>query len=182
MKFRRMEVCLKLLNDMKKIYIAQSNIVNSTSSSKGRGVFARKNIKKGEILFIVKGMKKHLVPKNEEDALSGDRWIAVGKNEWIEPYDSNPWFYINHNCTPNSGIKGRVTLRAMRNIRKNEEITLDYSSNEVEPLWWMKCNCNSKNCRGKIKGAKATNLLIIKKYLPFVSNYVKNEIFINNGK
>jgi len=155
---------------MKKIYIGESKYA-------GKGVFAIININKGETLFIVKGEDKYFVPQNEADALSGDRWIAIDKNKWIEPYDSNPWFYMNHNCTPNSGIKGRVTLCAMRDIKKGEEITLDYSSNEIEPLWWMECSCDSKNCRKKIRGAKATDVSIIEKYLPFVSNYVKKEIF-----
>ncbi len=151
---------------MKKIYIGDSQFA-------GKGVFAKRLIKKGEIVFIVKGKEKKLVVTNEKNALYGDRWIAVDKNTWIDPFPTNPWYFINHSCNPNVGVKGRVTLRAMKDIKKDEEITLDYSSNEPEKLWWMRCFCGEKKCRKKIRGALATDRITIKRYMPYVSNYVK---------
>lgn len=154
---------------MKKVFVGNSKFA-------GKGIFARRNIKKGEILFIVKGIPKVFIVKNKKDSLQGDRWIAIGKNRWLDPLPNNPWFFINHSCNPNAGIKGFVTLRAMRNIKANEEITIDYSSNEVDSGWSMKCACGYKYCRKNIHGALSTNKLVIKKYLPFVSNFVRKSL------
>ena len=58
--------------------------------------------------------------------------------------------FINHSCDPNcetEEIRGRVWIRAIRNIEPGEEITYDYclyDGGDDEAT----CNCGAKLCRG----------------------------------
>ena len=127
----------------KKIYVIESKIHN-------KGIFAVKNIKRCEIVFIIKGKKiKFLIDNEERAKIAGLNWIGIGKNEWINPV--NHGLFINHSCNPNSAILGRVAVVATRNIKKGEEVTFDYSFSEADIFWHVKCRCGNKNCRKIIK-------------------------------
>lgn len=58
--------------------------------------------------------------------------------------------FINHSCDPNcetEEIRGRVWIKAIRNIMAGEEITYDYclyDGGEDE----AHCNCGAEQCRG----------------------------------
>jgi SET domain-containing protein len=58
---------------------------------------------------------------------------------------------INHSCEPNlySGIfKGHILYLAIRNIRRGEELTVDYRfSDKIDEV---PCRCGSLRCRGTI--------------------------------
>jgi hypothetical protein len=41
---------------------------------------------------------------------------------------------------------------AARNIKKDEELFLDYGRMFTDPKFKMKCSCGSNNCRGKVTG------------------------------
>ena len=68
---------------------------------------------------------------------------------------NNPGLYINHSCNPNSGIKNSVKIVAMKNIRRGEEVTFDYSTSESEKGWYLICHCENKNCRLIIRSYKS---------------------------
>jgi SET domain-containing protein len=59
--------------------------------------------------------------------------------------------YINHSCDPNCYAwihKGHILYMSAREIRKGEELTIDYHfEKDVEKV---ACSCGSKNCRGTI--------------------------------
>lgn len=131
----------------------------------GLGIIAKRNIKKGEIVFIIKGKEKHWQIKSEKDALYGDCWIGIKKNLWIDPKGFGR--FINHSGKPNCGIRGKLLVCAMRNIKKGEEATIDYSTTEEEPLWWMKNGIDGKI----IKSIQSIPLKKYKSYLPFVPKY-----------
>jgi hypothetical protein len=74
-----------------------------------------------------------------------------GENEgFFAPRDLNclplPWF-TNHSCDPNSGFDKKGNLIALRTIPKGSEVVWDYSTEEHNPKFRMKCKCGSKNCR-----------------------------------
>lgn len=155
---------------MKHIYIRNSNI-------EGKGVFAGEDIKKGENVQYFKGKKKFHIVENKKDSTS-DRytnWLGIEKNKWIDVI--YPLQYTNHSCNPSSGIKGKVTIVALRDIKKDEEITIDYSTTECDDLWEMKCNCGEKNCRKVIRSVQHLPVKQFKKYLPYIPTYFKNLYF-----
>lgn len=142
------------------------------SSVAGRGLFAVRPIKKGEVIFIAKGKTIRYKVNSRKDAQFGASWLALEKGVWLSPNKENPWNYINHSCDPTAGIKGKVTVRARKNIAPGEEVTIDYSTNELEPLWRMSCKCGSPKCRKLIRGAMATDPAVIINQYPFVSHLV----------
>lgn len=148
-----------MLSDL--YYIGKSKI-------SGEGVFASQNIPKGKIVVIMKGERKLLIHKNKKDAMSNPNMVGLGKDLWIDP--TLPIVSMNHSCDPNLGTKGTVTFVALRDIKKDEELTFDYSTSE-DGLWTIKCKCGSKNCRKIIRGIKYLPLEVYKKYLPYIPRY-----------
>jgi len=91
---------------------------------RGAGIFAARNIAKDEIITEFEGPKVIIeqaegIPKEVMDHL-----LNVSVNEYI--IVRNPAARTNHSCDPNAGIKRDVFLVAMRDIKKDEEITFDY--------------------------------------------------------
>ena len=150
---------------MKHIYIR-------TSVIDGKGVAAGEDIKKGDVIYHIKGEAKFFTIENKKDSLSNPNWIGIGENKWINPDYPNQ--YLNHSCNPNSGIKGTVTMVAIKDIKEGEEITIDYSIIEGDDLWEMKCACGEKNCRKIIRSIQFMPEDQFEKYLPYVPTYFKN--------
>jgi hypothetical protein len=149
---------------MTKIYVGKSKIA-------GRGLFAKRSIKKGEIVFIMKGDIMKLNPRNRDKIFSNPNVVGIDKDTWINPRP--PYVYINHSCDPTVGVRGRVTYVALRDISKGEEITFDYSISE-DSSWYMRCNCGSKNCRKVIRSIRFLPPEFFKKYLSAFPTYFRN--------
>ncbi len=65
--------------------------------------------------------------------------------------NSNELRYINHSCGPNTymrTINNHVEFYALRNIKKNEELTCNYGITHHEGM--LPCKCGAKNCKGFI--------------------------------
>jgi len=65
--------------------------------------------------------------------------------------------FINHSCSPNceaDEIKGRVIIRASRNISAGEELVYDYNLYDGDPGDPALCFCGSKKCRGSMYSPK----------------------------
>ena len=150
---------------MIKYYISNSKI-------HGRGIFANKNMKKDELIFVFKGIKLKKVPGPWQ---VGPNWLQVDIKTWVKPKENSPGRYLNHSCNPNAGIKGNQLIVAIKNIKKGQEITIDYSMSETEPQWKMKCSCKSKNCRKIIRTYQHLPNKIKKKYKGYISKYIKTK-------
>lgn len=147
------------------------HIYHATSKIDGLGIFAGEDIKKGDAIQHIKGEVKFFVVKNKNDSQSYPNWVGVGKNKWIDP--EYPYKYLNHSCNPNSGIKGSVTMVAIKDIKEGEEITIDYSIIEGDNDWEMKCRCGEKSCRRIIRSVQFLPSKVFKKYLPYIPTYFK---------
>lgn len=59
--------------------------------------------------------------------------------------------YVNHSCDPNLRawvFKGHILYMSLREIRKGEELTIDYNfDKDVERI---PCSCGAARCRGTI--------------------------------
>jgi SET domain-containing protein len=58
---------------------------------------------------------------------------------------------VNHSCHPNLVsriMKGHIIYMSLRDIRKGEELTIDYNYDETDET--MRCLCGEQNCRGII--------------------------------
>lgn len=142
-------------------------IIIKKSKIKGRGLFAKRDIKMGKIIGIVNGP---IVPDNEESykKYGEDHLHSISYSKAI--LNSNFTKYTNHSCDPNCGLENGIKLVSMRDIKKGEEITIDYDT--LEYNWEMVCNCGSPKCRKKIKGYKYLSEELKLKYKGFISPYL----------
>lgn len=125
--------------------------------------FAVRDIKKGEVLDDVDSPEE-VVYLPERDFKKLDLitqkkiksfCIRDEENEYCVPADLNNMgssWYFNHSCCANVGYDKKGSFVAARNIKKNEELFLDYGLMFTDPEFKMECNCGSKNCRGLVTG------------------------------
>ena len=145
------------------------------TKGKGKGIFAKRNIKKGETIVVAKG-KVYTIQNYKKDVkkyrLDEDHLLQIDFDKFI--LGKNIARFTNHSCSPNARIKDRVKFVALRNIKKDEEITLDYDTFEYGSGWTMKCKCGSKNCRKIVKGFRFLPEKLKKKYIKtgMVSDYL----------
>ena len=124
----------------------------SESKIGGRGGFATQDIKTGEEIakFTGKIMNHkeihNLIIKGEERC---DDPLQIDDDEFMD-IDNNAYFF-NHSCNPNAGISHKADLIAIKDIKKGEEITFDYSATVGKNIdyktWHMDCACGALNCR-----------------------------------
>ncbi len=132
-------------------------------SKNGKGVFARKDIRKGEGLLQIRG--KRLTGKQLITPYDVDHAFQIGKDRYLGPSGKMD-DYINHSCNPNTGVrtqKHQRILVAIKNIKKGKEITLDYSTFADDEGWT--CNCGSKLCRKKVRSFRYLPQKIQQKYI-----------------
>lgn len=103
----------------------------------GLGVFLTQDVKKGALLFIMKGdMLDHPTRTS----------VQVGKHRHIEDVLAS---YINHSCKPTAKVARRQhAFVSLRDLEKGDEITFDYNKNEDKMASPFVCEC----CGRKIKG------------------------------
>ena len=155
-----------------------SNIIVKKSKISGRGIYAKRDIKKGEAVYTVRGKIHTFHP--DDDSWSMQNAVGYEKNKWLNPDPDNALRFTNHSCEPNSILARGMKVIALRDIKKDEEITIDYSFTEGDSGSEMgRCYCKSKGCRKEIKSIhhiQKSKLLKYKKYLPRWITESYNEI------
>jgi uncharacterized protein len=137
------------------------------TKDKGKGLFAKRNIKKGELIFIREDRKIYAGKNIQSSDIKESHFMQVGKNKFMQILP--PGCYGNHSCDPNCGIKEDKTF-ALKDIEKDEEITVDYDTFEYD--WKMWCKCGSENCRKILRGYKYLSKELRKKYKGYIQEYL----------
>ena len=126
------------------------------SAIHGRGLFARHAIARGEIVAVKGG---HVLTRRQWKALEpslGAAEIQLSDDLFMAPVDQDErhgsMLYINHSCDPSVAIQGQIVLVAMRDIRPDEELTIDWATTDDLDDEAMQCRCGSPSCRGTITG------------------------------
>lgn len=122
------------------------------SAIEGRGVFADAAIPRrakigevtGEIISIRTARKR---------AKGRCRICLIDLNDTValDCTGGNALRHLNHSCRANAYLRiigQRVEVYALRDIRRGEEITVDYG--ESPHSGGMKCGCGQKDCRDRI--------------------------------
>jgi len=128
-----------------------------------KGLFARRDIPVNTRIIEYIGEKiikteseRRRDEQDEKGRSTGDGTVYVfivnSRYDIDGNVQGNAAKYANHSCNPNACTdvrKGRVWLRAARDIAKDEEIVYDYGFDldfwEVNP-----CRCGAENCVGYI--------------------------------
>lgn len=143
-----------------KLYESKGNSIS------GFGIYATRDIKKGQIIFkgeersqrfvTKRHVKKHWEP---EDKRYFAQYAYPISDQVYCLWDENPteWAPQNHCCSPNTHYDG-LNVIAARGIKKGEELTLDYATFLDETAESFKCNCKSPECKKVVKGTRGNSV------------------------
>lgn len=124
-------------------------IVKAKRGVAGLGLFAGENIKKGELIIEYIG---NILNKEEADKKTTSQYLfEITRNKTI---DGSPRWniarYCNHACNEAANAeseikKGRVFVKAIKDIKEGEEICYDYGEEFVnEHIAPYGCRCSAK--------------------------------------
>lgn len=134
----------------------------------GKGAFALTDIRRGTRLIEYVGRR---IPESladevyaEEDGKPSHTFLfALDNGDVIDAtVGGNSSRWINHSCSPNCEAEGKmikgkehIFIKAIRNIKKGDELAYDYSFEFDEPHTRKleqkyACRCGSPKCRGTI--------------------------------
>lgn len=132
----------------------------------GYGIYASADLNKGAVIFYGEEAEHRLVTKRHVE----ETWTAKEQtvfrhyavplsDEVYAIWDKEPqnWAPQNHSCNPNTGYDG-LNVVAVKDIRKGEELTLDYACFLNEEAAPFACRCGASNCRGVVQGSKGTSV------------------------
>jgi hypothetical protein len=116
------------------------------AGAKGRGVFTRERIGRGEYLAAFTGFVLETAQLTD-DLLA----LQIGDDLWLCSRGEALDDCINHGCEPNAGfVTGEPLLFALREIQPGEEIAFDYATSIAETGWFLDCACGAPRCRGRV--------------------------------
>lgn len=135
-----------------------------TSRISGKGAFALRPIKKGERLIEYVG--ERLTHKQSDERYDDDSMdehhtflFTISSRHVLDAsVGGNESRFINHSCDPNCEAditKGRIWIRAIKDIAKGEELHYDYAyersgDETAADERRYKCLCGTAKCRGSI--------------------------------
>lgn len=132
------------------------------SEATGYGIYATADIKEGDVVYEGEGRAQRMVTRShvlshwtEEEQKVFRRYAYPVSDEVFVLWEEDPaqWAPQNHSCNPNTTFSG-LNLIALRDIKPEEELTVDYATFCNEDMEPFDCQCNRPNCRGKIKGTR----------------------------
>jgi uncharacterized protein len=143
-------------------------LVVKASGVHGKGVFAARDIKRGETLIEYKGeriswpeaLRRH--PHDPKDP-NHTFYFHINDEVVIDAlYGGNSARWINHACAPNceaDETNERVFIKAIKNIRQGAELFYDYGliidlpyTRKLKKEY--ECRCGAAKCRGTMLSPK----------------------------
>ncbi len=161
---------------MKSVICPKVKVVQSKISD--FGMIADDDISQDELVYIKGG---HILTRDEFYASKiinsylpiSDNYVIGAKT--IEEEEEIK-LYNNHSCSPNCGMRGDIVFVAINNIKKGEELVVDYAFIDNED-YRFRCNCGSADCRKIITGFDWQIESVQKKYnKKYFSAYVQSLI------
>lgn len=101
----------------------------ATSTTHGKGLFAKRAIKKGEYLGSYRGPHCHDLEGGGPHVL----WVEDEEGVWVGRDGRNILRYLNHHHKPCAEFDG-FDLFALRNIRQDSEIFIHYGEEFVAAI------------------------------------------------
>ncbi|MES9975041.1 MAG: SET domain-containing protein-lysine N-methyltransferase [Candidatus Thiodiazotropha sp.] len=163
------------------MYKIEENIYAKDTGVYGISLFAKRDFKKGEIVFIAFGPivtepTLYTIPVSYNKT-------APGHLLFIDPQvpDGNLSQYICHSCEPNMSIKNRTLFVAMRDIIKDVEVTIDYAMivpafecpTGGEVAWeGRKCLCGRPICRRTVQDYSELSTRKKNEYDGYISDFI----------
>ena len=127
-----------------------------------KGLYASRDIKNRTKIIEYKG--KILTKKQVEENPKFDNEKAIYLFNINKRYDLDGDFkyntarLINHSCDPNCEVDGiglKLWIYAIKDIKKNEELTYDYGFSFDKDYRDFPCRCGAKKCVGFIVNSQS---------------------------
>jgi uncharacterized protein len=151
----------------------------ATSLIEGKGLFARRRIRRGEIVAIKGG---HVYDARMLARVKGRiaaSYIQIADDFFIGALTSaevrRNKMFINHSCAPNLGIRGQLMFVARRDIAAGEELTYDWAMEEHGP-GRIRCRCGVRGCRRVVTGRDWKIPRLQRRYRGYFSSYLEIKI------
>jgi SET domain-containing protein len=121
----------------------------------GRGVFAKRRFKAGEVIVPYAPKQRRLDVEDPEATLASESKLTLLSEQWtvIVPDTSVPGGWLcNHSCNPNAAIysDGEGRIQCTRAIAPGEEVTIFYGWVTQNEPGRDPCLCGAARCRGFI--------------------------------
>ena len=142
----------------------------------GHGVFASELIRRGELLVVFAGSA---VEASEIPQLpTAQRRLLLQVEEGLYLLSEvEGWAdWVNHCCEPNAGLRGQVSLVAMRDIQAGEEICYDYAMSDGSGYDDFDCCCGAAGCRHLVSGDDWMKEELWERYRGHFSPYLAERI------
>jgi len=134
----------------------------------GKGVFAARDIAKGEVLIEYLGERitwEQALDRHPHDPSQPDHTFYFHVDDgWVLDANvgGNAARWINHACTPNCFADeqdGRIFITAKKNIKAGDELFYDYGlviDERYTPALKKRfeCRCGTRGCRGTMLSPK----------------------------
>ena len=173
----------ELIRDLEPWFAASLKVKKSRIH--GLGTFACEPFFKGDEIFRLGGFL-FLLPERNSAAVMASTSVPLSEEVLLAESASgnkDASDFLNHSCEPNLGFKDSISLVAIRDIAKGEELVIDYAFWECDPAWKLKtsCNCGSTTCRGSVTGRDWQSLTPSSEYSPYFSPFLKRRILCTVG-
>jgi hypothetical protein len=132
-------------------------LIIRSSTIHAAGCYTTTAIRKGERVLEYSG---HPLTKEQADKIYEKSPVTYlfGLGDGSRVIDGHSMaMFINHSCKPNCETteeRGRVWIKAIRNIAPGEEITYDYCLYDGADDDHAICNCGTRHCRGTMYSNK----------------------------
>jgi hypothetical protein len=138
----------------------------------GRAVVATRPLRRGALLIVFGG---DVLSRSQVEALPADHRrlvLQVDEDCYLFSSEEGPADWINHSCEPNAGLRGQISLVALREIAAGEEITFDYAMSDGSDYDEFDCECGAPSCRGRVTGNDWMQLDLVERYRGLRSPYL----------
>lgn len=143
----------------------------------GYTVYALAPIAKGELILTWGGVIITTEQLHHAPQYAADRSIQVEENLHLcSGLVDDVADCVNHSCNPNAGLRGQISLVAMRDIAPGEEICFDYATSDGDPDFYMKCFCGQSDCRGEVTGNDWKTPSLQERYRGYFMPYLQRRI------
>ena len=163
--------------DAGKHYLSPKLEVRAEPEKGGFGVYAIAAVAAGEVIsvwggYIVNAEQLETLPHDvQQHSVQIEEGLYSATIGGAETAD-----FINHSCDPNLGLRGQITLVALRDIEAGEEVCFDYAMTDSTPYDEFECHCGSPLCRGTVRGDDWKLPELWAKYAGYFSPYLQRRI------
>jgi SET domain-containing protein len=129
---------------------AAPRLIVRSSNIHAAGCYTLDPIKNGSLVLEYNGprISKRLADERYAERIVTYLFGVAGTNEVIDGFGTA--MFVNHSCDPNcetDEVKGRIYIRAIRDIAPGEELLYEYNLYDSEDDD-ADCYCGASQCRG----------------------------------